>query len=496
MLPTKRNRSEVHLEPLEAKERLLPMKRKAPAPLERETPDLSPAEKRARTGKSRDLPVTLSAPKPGRFSEDGSTENEEHVNGDSGLNGDEMRVRPGEQDNVDLAGADAILHEELEEAHATPQALEDDEDEEYRPNKRRAKEPEKGYEGLYLDTIDRQRLDFDFEKQCSVTLSTQNIYACLTCGKYLQGRGDQTQAYFHSVNADHHPFINLQTKKIYILPDGYEVHDKTFDDIKYVVDPYYTKEEVARLDSTKTDSFDAWNKKYTAGFVGLNNIKANSYVNVVIHALAHVKPLRNFFLLQDVSNRPRLAQDFSALVRKTWNFRAFKAHVSPHELLQSVSLESKKKFVLTQESDPAEFLMWFLTSLHTALGGKPNVNGSSIIHRIFQGNLHSESQKITARANAGDRLIFEDAPTQITNQKFLILPLELPPKPLFASDVDENAIPSVTIEDVLEKYNGIKTQEKVNTRFRYRLVHPLPPYIILTMKRFQKGNSDLHSWPC
>lgn len=40
---------------------------------------------------------------------------------------------------------------------------------------------------LYLDTIDRKRLDFDFEKLCSVSLSNVNVYACLVCGKYYQG---------------------------------------------------------------------------------------------------------------------------------------------------------------------------------------------------------------------------------------------------------------------------------------------------------------------
>jgi U4/U6.U5 tri-snRNP-associated protein 2 len=40
---------------------------------------------------------------------------------------------------------------------------------------------------LYLDTIDRKRLDFDFEKLCSITLSQLNVYACLVCGKYFQG---------------------------------------------------------------------------------------------------------------------------------------------------------------------------------------------------------------------------------------------------------------------------------------------------------------------
>jgi hypothetical protein len=39
----------------------------------------------------------------------------------------------------------------------------------------------------YLDTINRQVLDFDFEKLCSVSLSHLNVYACLVCGKYFQG---------------------------------------------------------------------------------------------------------------------------------------------------------------------------------------------------------------------------------------------------------------------------------------------------------------------
>jgi U4/U6.U5 tri-snRNP-associated protein 2 len=40
----------------------------------------------------------------------------------------------------------------------------------------------------FLDTIDRHLLDFDFEKVCSVSLSNLNVYACLVCGKYFQGK--------------------------------------------------------------------------------------------------------------------------------------------------------------------------------------------------------------------------------------------------------------------------------------------------------------------
>ena len=41
--------------------------------------------------------------------------------------------------------------------------------------------------GLYLESVDRGMLDFDFEKVCSVSLNNLNIYGCLTCGKYFQG---------------------------------------------------------------------------------------------------------------------------------------------------------------------------------------------------------------------------------------------------------------------------------------------------------------------
>jgi hypothetical protein len=37
-------------------------------------------------------------------------------------------------------------------------------------------------------------------------------------------------------------------------------------------------------------------RRAAAGFVGLNNLKHTDYVNVVLHALAHVGPIRDFFL--------------------------------------------------------------------------------------------------------------------------------------------------------------------------------------------------------
>ena len=99
----------------------------------------------------------------------------------------------------------------------------------------------------YLDTVSRIMLDFDFEKVCSVTLQNLNVYACLVCGKYFQGnamideayllsgRGRNSQAYVHSLQANHHVFINLHNEKIYCLPDDYEVIDSSLADIKVLV---------------------------------------------------------------------------------------------------------------------------------------------------------------------------------------------------------------------------------------------------------------------
>ena len=415
-------------------------------------------------------------------------EDSEPVNGNLASNGHLMSPRPEDREKLDILGAAEEEHAELEEAGATPKvALDEDEEESAVEAPQRQQAPVEGYTDLYLDTINRNVLDFDFEKLCSVTLSNINVYACLVCGKYYQGRGPKSQAYFHALEEGHHVYVNMATKKVYVLPEGYEVKSKSLDDIKFVVDPRLTRNEVARLDKEQKTAWDLSGRKYIPGFVGMNNIKANDYFNVIIHALAHVVPLRNFSMLEDISSRPQLAQRFSILVRKIWNPRAFKAHVSPHELLQEIALRSSKRFTLTAQSDPVEFLSWFLNNLHLSLGGSKTKPGSSIIQRVFQGTLKIESQQITARADAGDRLRFEDAAVQTELSRYLILTLDLPPAPLFQDALDKNIIPQVPLTAILSKYDGLRAQERLNTRVRYRLLHPLPPYLLFHIKRFSRN---------
>ena len=223
----------------------------------------------------------------------------------------------------------------------------------------------------------------------------------------------------------------------------------------------------------------------------MNNIKSNDYLNVIVQLLAHIAPLRNFFLLHAFppTTTPQLPLRFSTLIRKIWNPKAFKSHVSPHELLQEVTLRSSKRFTLTTSSDPVDFLSWFLNTLHLSLGGSKTRPQSTIIQKTFQGQLRIESQAITARADAsGDRLRFEDSSTITSNTSpYMILTLDLPPAPLFQSQLDKNIIPQVPLTTLLQKYSGLVASEKLAHRIRHRLVHPLPPYLLFHIKRFSKN---------
>ena len=62
----------------------------------------------------------------------------------------------------------------------------------------------------------------------------------------------------------------------------------------------------------------------------------------------------------------------SELFKKIWNPINFKSHVSPHELLQAISLKSKKRFTIGNKSDPMKFLVWLLNTVHHELKDKKN----------------------------------------------------------------------------------------------------------------------------
>uniref|UniRef100_A0A3B3ZXE0 Ubiquitin carboxyl-terminal hydrolase 39 n=1 Tax=Periophthalmus magnuspinnatus TaxID=409849 RepID=A0A3B3ZXE0_9GOBI len=356
----------------------------------------------------------------------------------------------------------------------------------------------------YLDTINRSVLDFDFEKLCSVSLSHINVYACLICGKYFQGRGLKSHAYTHSVQLTHHVFLNLHTLKFYCLPDNYEIIDSSLEDITYVLKPTFTKQHIAGLDK-QGKLYRAYDgTTYLPGIVGLNNIKANDYANVVLQAFSNVPPLRNYFLEEenywDIRRPPGdimflLVQRFGELMRKLWNPRNFKAHVSPHEMLQAVVLCSKKTFQITKQGDAVDFMTWFLNALHGALGGTKKKSCKSIITKAFQGSMRIFSKKLPHPDLTPEEkealLHTEDYQEKMSESTFLFLTLDLPTAPLYKDEKEQLIIPQVPLFNILGKFNGNIEKEyktyKENFLKRFQLTK-LPPYLIFCIKRFTKNN--------
>ncbi|XP_043212765.1 U4/U6.U5 tri-snRNP-associated protein 2-like isoform X2 [Amphibalanus amphitrite] len=396
------------------------------------------------------------------------------------------------------------MSEILEAPAKKPKLQEEDEQDGSEPSALKKKTPEtkQAKECPYLDTINRHVLDFDFEKLCSVSLSRINVYACLVCGKYFQGRGLSTHAYTHSVSEGHHVFLNLQTLKFYCLPDQYEIIDSSLEDIKYVLNPTFERSAIARLDTQESLSRAYDGSNYLPGTVGLNNIKANDYCNVIFQALSNVVPIRDYFL--DESNysamKPPpgdnmflLVQRFGELVRKLWNPRNFKAHVSPHEMLQAVVLCSRKRFQFTDQGDPVTFLSWFLNALHMALGGTKKRN-SSIIYKAFQGRMRVYSRRMPPEDLTAEQKkeLLETPEYQETREEmpFLYLTADLPAPPLFRDELKENIIPQVSLFTLLNKFNGKEEKEyktyKEEIVKRFELTR-LPPYLILCIKRFTKN---------
>ncbi|KAJ1260482.1 hypothetical protein BS78_10G236000 [Paspalum vaginatum] len=423
---------------------------------------------------------------------------------------DEKRPRAEGASLLGLASYEDDDEEEAARGHANGRRAEEDEDDDdeeedlRRAPERRPRQVELRRDCPYLDTVNRQVLDFDFEKFCSISLSNLNVYACLVCGKYFQGRGLKSHAYTHSLEAGHHVFINLQTEKAYCLPDGYEINDPSLEDIRHVLNPRFTKEQVLNLDKNKQWSRALDGSNYLPGMVGLNNIKETDFVNVTIQSLMRVTPLRNFFLIPEnyQHSKSPLVHRFGELTRKIWHARNFKGQVSPHEFLQAVMKASNKRFQIGVQSDPVEFMSWLLNTLHAKLKSSKKKN-RSIIHDCFQGELEVVKEvhrkHVMERREDGDELNGETGSvvgtadgtvTETSKVPFLMLGLDLPPPPLFKDAMEKNIIPQVPLFNILKKFDGETVTEVVRpsiARMRYRVTR-LPKYLILHMRRFTKNN--------
>ncbi|CUM63950.1 uncharacterized protein PRCAT00001538001 [Priceomyces carsonii] len=357
----------------------------------------------------------------------------------------------------------------------------------------------------YLETIDRQALDFDFERICSISLSSVNVYCCLVCGKYFQGRSMSSHAYNHSINMDHHVFVNMNTEKFYVLPNNYEIKSaralKSLADVKNLMNPTYNpNSELPKL------SYTLNNEPYDVGYVGLNNISSNDYLNVIIQLLSHIPPIKNFYLnLSSKDNlrglmarKSELNSEFGFLVRKIWSSHLYKNHVSPQVFLQLVSRVSKKHFSLNKQGSPKQFMVWLVNQLHSQMS-KVVKSKETVFLNSCQGRV--EVTKIAIDLKEKDSTIkFKLDESSVTKgiSNFWILSLDVPKISVFTK---KSMITEVSLMSLLKKYDGTtKSQSSPNEVKVYKLLEPLPPYLFFHIDRTledtsSEGNSTVVKYP-
>ena len=377
----------------------------------------------------------------------------------------------------------------------------------------------------YINTINKNLLDFDQEKICSITLKTNNIYSCLICGKYFHGKGKTTPCYIHSLSEQHHLFINLETRAIYCLPDDYELienqsNKKILYEIKQNLLPVYTKEQIKLIDKISANyNLSLDNKKYFPGYIGLGYVKNCEYFNVIIQSLAHLKKFRDFFLSYNykIVNKDDyisiFVQKLSEIIKKLWNFSSYKAHLDQRECLQLLSKASNNKFILnfneknnnnSNKNDIISFLSWLLNTLKVFFSSK-NFESENIIEKYFQGILEIETYILITDENRNSKLkkdekiIKKDGIDYIYSKskvKFLYLTLDLPMAPLFKDSQEKITIPQINIYELFTKFNGIKYSEEPTKGLKRKIkILSLPKYLILIFKRFENNSFFMEKNP-
>ena len=327
-----------------------------------------------------------------------------------------------------------------------------------------------------LATIDKRKLDFDSEKICSVSLSKMDTFGCLVCGKYFKGCSERTPAFLHAVNDGHRVFVGFYNADIVVLPEGRSIQvtegkpnsetDKfmrLLRNIKYSVNPTYTRESIATFPRRCLDS--AAGRPYYNGFVGLTKSTSSNttFITTVLHALAHIPPVRDYMLLVDSHDNTKsaLMQRLSIVVKKLWSPHLFKLHVGPDEFINNLLVEHPG--VMEQGSaDPKLFFNWLVNALC-----KQDKALKKILRVHCQGKLNDA---------VGSKHI-----------PFWNLTLRLPETSMFKDGRDINEQPQIELEKL------------VGDRFISNAAGPsieasgLPHYLVLNISRFENGEFRVKS---
>lgn len=329
---------------------------------------------------------------------------------------------------------------------------------------KRVKSQEPNY--AYLETVIREKLDFDSEKICCVTLSPLNVYCCLVCGHYYQGRHEKSPAFIHSINENHHVFLNLTNLKFYILPQNIQIlHDdkvQLLNGIKYALYPTYS---VKDLQSFPKQCFDLNNRAYLNGFIGFTNAATYDYAHSALLLISHINPLRDYFLLNNFDNQGEFIKRLSICIKKIWSPKLFKHYLSVDDFVTYLKVKEGLNLSLV---DPRFFLLWLFNRICLSSKQLKSISNKSCKGKVKIVEIGRESE--------GNGPVT----TKISVKPFWVLTLTLPEFSPFKDGNTVDNLPQINISQLLTKFSDIRAPSANSV---LKLTH-LPQYLIFHFNRF------------
>lgn len=375
--------------------------------------------------------------------------------------------------------------------------------------------------------IHPENLHFDSEKYCSETMETNNIYACLNCGKFFKGRGPGTPAFKHSIqllksqstnpkdtisrsewihtassltigqdegsllklsshveehenHEEHNLFLNLKTGEFWKLPQNDLVLPNTtlMKRVLWNLHPSWKDPKEIDLELSKsTDWKDITNANYFPGSRVL--LSSNHAISMVISLLANAMEVRNYFLTdhESITNlKQPLTYQFGELVKFIWNHKSFRSHVSILPLLKEVEKLSRGRFKVKGKNSPVDAMVWMIHTMESELK-KSNLPSPF----SFFGSLQIKTQIHTAR---GEHVKSLDRVTP-----FLFLTCDVPILTFKKDKFNRLIIPEVPLLSLLKKFDGetitMRPSKSMPGYVEHSTHHILkiPNYILIHLQR-------------
>lgn len=220
------------------------------------------------------------------------------------------------------------------------------------------------------------------------------------------------------------------------------------------------------------------------------------------------------------SPQAQVARKLGDLMRRCWNDKAFKTHVTPYELMRAVGAASRDAFTSETEGDPVAFFQFMLNTVEMGLkhiratlrkktmkkkrkhadaegeNGTSYTTGAVAATSALPSTPMSETEKTMTEACTAvsqfrgalelTQLDAEDKTPRVV--PYVTLALDLPRNPLYKDEREKNAIPQVPLLSLLRKYDGSTVHDtpRHGRRLFSLLKDRLPKYLVLTVTRFEK----------